>query len=54
MTNKNQFILYQLPDKEVVIQVIVKGETMWATQKAMARLFDVGVPPSSKHLRYII
>ncbi len=54
MTNETQFILYQLPDEEGVIQVIVKEETMWATQKAMAQLFDVGVPAISKHLRNII
>ena len=44
MTNETQFILYQLPDEEGVIQVVVKDETIWATQKAMAQLFGVGVP----------
>ena len=53
MTNETQFILYQLPDEKGVIQVVVKDETIWATQKAMASLFGVGVPAVSKHLRNI-
>ena len=54
MTNETQFILYQLPDEEGVIQVVVKDETIWATQKAMAQLFGVGVPAVSKHLSNIL
>ncbi len=53
-TRTTQFILYQLPDEEGVIQVVVKDETIWATQKAMAQLFGVGVPAVSKHLSNIL
>ena len=53
MPNETQFILYQLPDEEGVIQVVVKDETIWATQKAMAALFGVGVPAVSKHLKNV-
>ncbi len=53
-TQTTQFILYQLPDEEGVIQVVVKNETLWATQKAMASLFGVGVPAVSKHMRNIL
>ena len=52
-TNETQFILYQLPEEEGVIQVVVKDETIWATQKAMASLFGVGVPAVNKHLKNI-
>lgn len=51
MGNEIQFILYQLPDEEGKIQVAIKDETIWATQKSMAQLFDVGVPDISKHLK---
>ncbi len=51
MSNEIQFILYQLPDDEGKVQVVIKDETIWATQKAMAALFDVGVPDISKHLK---
>ena len=51
--NEIQFILYQLPDEEGKVQVVIKGETIWATQKAMAQLFDVNIPAISKHLKNI-
>ena len=53
MTNEIQFILYQLPDEEGKVQVVIKDETIWATQKAMAQLFGVGIPAISKHLNHI-
>ena len=51
MNNEIQFILYQLPEGEGKAQVVIKDETIWATQKAMAQLFDVGVSDISKHLK---
>lgn len=35
------------------MQVVIKDETIWCTQKAMAQLFGVGVPAVSKHLKHI-
>ena len=35
------------------VQVVIKDETIWCTQKAMAQLFGVGVPAVSKHLKNI-
>jgi hypothetical protein len=53
MSNEIQFLLYSLPDEEGKVQVVIKDETIWCTQKAMAQLFDVGVPAISKHLKNI-
>ena len=53
MSNEIQFIFYRLPDEEGKVQVVIKDETIWATQKAMAQLFGVGVPAISKHLNHI-
>ena len=53
MPNETQFILYQLPDEEGVIQVIIKDESMWATQKAMAQLFDCSTDNVSLHLKNV-
>ena len=53
MSKEIQFLLYSLPDKEGKVQVVIKDETLWCTQKAMAQLFGVGVPAISKHLRHI-
>lgn len=39
--------------KEDGVQVAFQDETIWATQKAMAELFDVSVPAISQHLKNI-
>ena len=52
-TDEMQYVLYQLPEDEGVIQVVVKDETMWATQKAMAQLFDVDKSGISRHITNI-
>ena len=48
-----EFLIFQLEGKEDGIQVVYKDETIWGTQKAIAELFDVGVPAISKHLKNI-
>ena len=53
MSNEIQFILYSMPEDEGKVQVVIKDETLWCTQKAMAQLFGVGVPAISKHLKNI-
>ena len=52
-TNEIQFLLYNMPDADGKVQVVIRGETLWCTQKAMAQLFGVGVPAISKHLKNI-
>lgn len=53
MSNEIQFLLYNMPDADGKVQVVIKGETLWCTQKAMAQLFGVGIPAISKHLKNI-
>ena len=53
MSNEIQFLLYNMPDADGKVQVVIKGETLWCTQKAMTQLFGVGVPAISKHLKNI-
>lgn len=53
MTKEIQFILYTMPEEDGKVQVVIKDETIWCTQKAMAQLFGVGVPAISKHLKNI-
>ena len=48
-----QFILYNFPEKEGKVQVIIRDETLWCTQKAMAQLFGVDRTVGSKHLKNI-
>lgn len=42
-----------MPEDSGKVQVVIKDETIWCTQKAMAQLFGVGVPAVSKHLKKI-
>lgn len=53
MNNEMNFLIYNVPGEEASVSVIVKNETIWLTQKAMAELFGVGVPAISKHLKNI-
>lgn len=53
MDREVQFLLYNMPEDSGNVQVVIKDETIWCTQKAMAQLFGVGVPAVSKHLKNI-
>ena len=53
MDREVQFLLYNMPEESGKVQVVIKDETIWCTQKAMAQLFGVGVPAISKHLKNI-
>ena len=53
MDREVQFLLYDMPENSGKVQVVIKDETIWCTQKAMAQLFGVGVPAVSKHLKNI-
>lgn len=51
----SNFMLYSSGESKVSVQVFIDKmhNTIWATQKSMAQLFDVGVPAISKHLKNI-
>ena len=53
MSQEIQFILYNLPEENGKVQVIIRDETLWCTQKAMAQLFGVDRTVVSKHLKNI-
>ena len=53
MNKDLQFLIYSTPQGSVKVDVVVKNETIWVTQKAMAALFDVQVPAINKHLKNI-
>ena len=53
MSQEIQFILYNLPEENGKVQVIIRDETLWCTQKAMAQLFGVDRTVISKHLKNI-
>jgi len=50
---QTQMVLYTTPEGDVRVDTVLKNETLWLTQGAMAELFDVKVPTVSKHLANI-
>ena len=48
-----EFLTFVVEGKEQGVQVLYKDETMWATQKAMATLFDCSTDNISLHLKNI-
>ena len=53
MPHDFQFLMYNTVDGEVSINAIVKDETIWLTQRAMAQLFDCSTDNISLHLKNI-
>lgn len=53
MNQEFQFLMYRAADEDVSVNAVVKDETIWLTQSAMAELFDVKIPAISKHLKNI-
>lgn len=47
------FLLYNLPDEEGRVLVVIKDEAIWCTQKAMAQLFGCSTDNISLHLNNI-
>lgn len=53
MSQEIQFILYNLPEEDGKVQVIIRDEILWCTQKIMAQLFGVDRTTVSKYLKNI-
>lgn len=49
----SNFLFYSAEDGSVKVQVMFKNDTVWATQKSMAEIFDVEIPAISKHINNI-
>lgn len=53
MSNEIQFLLYTMPKADGKVQVVIRDETLWCTQKAMAQLFGVDKSGISRHISNI-
>ena len=53
ITKQMEMVLYRTEDDNVTVSALIKDETIWITQKAMAELFGVQTPAISKHLKNI-
>lgn len=47
------FLIYRSAEEDVSVHAVIKDETIWLTQKAMAELFDVDKSTISRHLKNI-
>lgn len=50
---ESNILLYETEDGKINVDVILKDETIWLSQKSMSELFDVNVPAINKHLNNI-
>ena len=50
----NKLIIYKNSKGNIIVDAIYKDETLWLSQKGMSKVFDVGVPAKSKHIKNII
>ena len=48
-----QFLLYRAEAEDVSVNALVKDETIWLTQKAMAELFGIDKSGISRHIKNI-
>ena len=53
MNSEIKYLIYNTPREAVSVNAVVKGETIWLTQKAMAELFDCSTDNISLHLKNI-
>lgn len=47
------FLIYKTAEEDITVNAVIRDETIWLTQKAMAELFGVQAPAISKHLKSI-
>lgn len=48
-----EFLIFSIENQEQGVEVVYNNETIWATQRAIAELFGVGIPAINKHLNNI-
>ena len=48
-----QFLIYKSSEEDISVNAIIKDESIWLTQKAMAELFDCSTDNISLHLKNI-
>ncbi len=50
---ESSILLYKSKEGNINLDVLLKNETIWLSQKSIAQLFNVNVPAISKHLKNI-
>ena len=52
-SNEARFLMYRAAEDEVAVNALIKDDTIWLNQKAMAELFGVSASSVSRHLKNI-
>ena len=52
-SNEARFLMYCVAEDEVAVNALVKDDTIWLNQKAMAELFGCSTDNISLHLKNI-
>lgn len=50
---ENNLLIYKDKEDNIIVDAFYKDETLWLTQKSMAKVFDVQRPAITKHLNNI-
>ena len=53
LEEKNNLLIYKNEAGNIIVDAIYKDETLWLSQKGMSKVFEVGIPAISKHLKNI-
>lgn len=51
LEEQNDLLIYKDKDGNIVVDAIYRDETLWLTQKGMAKVFDVDRTVITKHLK---
>ena len=51
--NKNEIILYETADREIVLEVNTDGNTVWLNRNQLAQLFDRDVSVIGRHINAV-
>lgn len=53
MEHKNEIVLFETEDKNVILPVVVENETVWLSQAQMTTLFDVDRTVITRHVNKV-
>ena len=53
LNEQNNLLIYKNKNGDIVVDAVYKDETLWLSQKSMAKVFDVDRTVITKHLKNI-
>ena len=54
MSDKNKLVLYQAKNGAIELPVDANSETIWATQKQIAEVFNIDRPRITRHINNVL